>query len=570
MPPVVRLKRESMASSSTKHRLDDTASDLSRPAKRRKAPTWSEGNHATTFVEKDLVRYRVKILEHKIRVGKKGGHWYKVHFQGWRDSHDKWIAEADLDADDDTIPTGGRHEYDEEQLFVIEKIIDYRDIKVRGKKTREFFVKWDGYAPKFNTWEPEENLGGAHDMLERFKAKNDLLPPQPLKAKSAAPRGGRKSTSKSTPKAATKIISAKASIGEKSALSKNQPKASAKRKKRRDSAPPDGPLALGEVDMVFAGVSEEEALAARDFFPATESTSTSTAPETYTFVSSGPFGSGFYRRPANAPAMAVAAAMEAAAAAVDEVASVAPPDTEAGFTHGDDVESSPIDVLHAEDVCINGPAAELKRHKAALKGLAVSHKMQCGLSRGADPWVLSLTLLSTLLDTPASSAKLTWLRQELRALRAAVPHFRAVTLTHIAHRAERVASLGRSMGLVVFEVTPLHSAADVQQLVREFEAHSSVPRLLVATIRGVASEMAVSATRVYLMEPSTDPTAEVSAVRGIARDGSVEGQLVKRMCLRGSVEERIVELRTKYASGAAVLRHGRVAASDVHALLQPL
>ena len=35
----------------------------------------------------------------------------------------------------------------------------------------QFFVKWAGYEPKHNTWEPLEHLAGCEDMIADFKER---------------------------------------------------------------------------------------------------------------------------------------------------------------------------------------------------------------------------------------------------------------------------------------------------------------------------------------------------------------------------------------------------------------
>lgn len=53
--------------------------------------------------------------------------------------------------------------------YIVEYIEDTRIIK--GKKY--YFVKWEGYSSKDNTWEPKENLSGLEEMIEEFeKSRN--------------------------------------------------------------------------------------------------------------------------------------------------------------------------------------------------------------------------------------------------------------------------------------------------------------------------------------------------------------------------------------------------------------
>jgi hypothetical protein len=45
----------------------------------------------------------------------------------------------------------------DEEEYVVQEILKMR--MERGK--REFFIRWKGYDPSYNTWEPEVNLSGS-------------------------------------------------------------------------------------------------------------------------------------------------------------------------------------------------------------------------------------------------------------------------------------------------------------------------------------------------------------------------------------------------------------------------
>jgi len=46
--------------------------------------------------------------------------------------------------------------------FEVEAILDHRTNRLG---TTLFLIKWLGYDPKFNSWEPEENLVGSEELL---------------------------------------------------------------------------------------------------------------------------------------------------------------------------------------------------------------------------------------------------------------------------------------------------------------------------------------------------------------------------------------------------------------------
>ena len=58
----------------------------------------------------------------------------------------------------------------EEEEFQVEKILRS---ELRGGKIL-YFIKWKGYSDAENTWEPESNLVNCPELLEDFKARNDV------------------------------------------------------------------------------------------------------------------------------------------------------------------------------------------------------------------------------------------------------------------------------------------------------------------------------------------------------------------------------------------------------------
>lgn len=55
---------------------------------------------------------------------------------------------------------------DPEKEWEVEKIIDYAD----EKKGRVFRIRWKGFGPKFDTWEPQANLN-CDDIINKFLEK---------------------------------------------------------------------------------------------------------------------------------------------------------------------------------------------------------------------------------------------------------------------------------------------------------------------------------------------------------------------------------------------------------------
>ena len=61
-----------------------------------------------------------------------------------------------------------------EKLFIIEKIIDHKDVKSPGKKgtlKRSYPVRWKGYPSSEDSWEPENALKGKEPYKEYWRAQ---------------------------------------------------------------------------------------------------------------------------------------------------------------------------------------------------------------------------------------------------------------------------------------------------------------------------------------------------------------------------------------------------------------
>jgi len=63
-------------------------------------------------------------------------------------------------------------ESEEEEIFEVEKVVQMRWTK---KKGTEFRIKWVGYTPLNNTWEPKDNLTGCEEALEDFYEQHEFV-----------------------------------------------------------------------------------------------------------------------------------------------------------------------------------------------------------------------------------------------------------------------------------------------------------------------------------------------------------------------------------------------------------
>ena len=106
------------------------------------------------------------------------------------------------------IPTNGYVQEDDEEFFNVEDIVARRLKKRKRGESNvptcpedyyEYKVKWEGYGPEANTWEPYANVSHCNEHLDRLKeileAKKQQ---QPLKKTKRATAGQRKSTTRNS------------------------------------------------------------------------------------------------------------------------------------------------------------------------------------------------------------------------------------------------------------------------------------------------------------------------------------------------------------------------------------
>ena len=54
---------------------------------------------------------------------------------------------------------------DGEQEFEVEQVLDHRQ---EGKRSKSFLVRWTGYGPEHDTWEPEAALQNCKDRVQAY------------------------------------------------------------------------------------------------------------------------------------------------------------------------------------------------------------------------------------------------------------------------------------------------------------------------------------------------------------------------------------------------------------------
>jgi hypothetical protein len=86
--------------------------------------------------------------------------------------HFKYYKESPKHLSPRSIMLETRLKKPEKQEFVVEKIIAHRFEK-KGSVVK-YLVRWEGYGPQFDTWEPRQNLRNAPRILAEYQARHGL------------------------------------------------------------------------------------------------------------------------------------------------------------------------------------------------------------------------------------------------------------------------------------------------------------------------------------------------------------------------------------------------------------
>lgn len=72
--------------------------------------------------------------------------------------------------------TENEQETTEAGEYEVEAILSHRGLDKTTRYPKEYLIKWKGYAPKHNSWEPRDHLGAANEVLQKYL--EGLNPPQ--------------------------------------------------------------------------------------------------------------------------------------------------------------------------------------------------------------------------------------------------------------------------------------------------------------------------------------------------------------------------------------------------------
>ena len=143
--------------------------------KREDMPDWKVGTKVWLDLHNVKTKRPMKKLDSKHAgpfqiLAKISTHMYRLQLPvSMRGIHDVFHVSLLEKTHEDTFPQRRQPppppiEIDGEQVYEVADILDSRR---RGRKVH-YLVRWEGYGPEDDTWEPLEALSGAKELLEDF------------------------------------------------------------------------------------------------------------------------------------------------------------------------------------------------------------------------------------------------------------------------------------------------------------------------------------------------------------------------------------------------------------------
>jgi len=161
-------------------------------------------------------------------------------------------------------------------------------------------------------------------------------------------------------------------------------------------------------------------------------------------------------------------------------------------------------------------------------------------------------------DQAAGLTKIKTLVGELQELRVTEPSFRVVVFTQALAMHKFIVDALLRERMNAFEIKGSTKAKKRDEAIRKFQnGNDTSPAVFVITLRsGNVGITLTAASRVYLIEPSLDPAAEIQAAGRIHRLGQTKAVQVKRLVFRNSVESNIIDLHQEIATGRISISDG--------------
>ena len=160
------------------------------------------------------------------------------------------------------------------------------------------------------------------------------------------------------------------------------------------------------------------------------------------------------------------------------------------------------------------------------------------------------------------------LKQALIDLQSTEPHFQAVVFTRNINAHAGIVKMVQALGISTYQLTSGATMKQRHKSIREFQTPAAKPRVLVASMNiGSCGVTLTEANRVYLMEPSFDPAAEVQCAGRIHRLGQTQDVLVTRFLFVNSIDAATIQLHEKFKKNELVVEGGKVSRDGVNLLL---
>jgi len=155
-----------------------------------------------------------------------------------------------------------------------------------------------------------------------------------------------------------------------------------------------------------------------------------------------------------------------------------------------------------------------------------------------------------LVFNPNCLTKIKVLREELKKLRKQKPKTKVVIFTQYIPVHEACVQGLSNDGFQVFQFTGSTPACKRDEVIRKFQEKSSMSAVFIITLRsGNIGITLTAASRVYLLEPSLNPTAETQAAGRIDRLGQNKSVEVIRYVFKDSYEANILDLHREILEG---------------------
>lgn len=225
-----------------------------------------------------------------------------------------------------------------------------------------------------------------------------------------------------------------------------------------------------------------------------------------------------------------------------------------------------LPILQSKAVMLDMSAAERRQYDRSRQLDLSKSRIQTIREAGGTMMYLEMNLKATrdaAAGLDSKGTKMKALKQALVDLKASEPHFQVIIFTRSVAAHGDIVQMANALGVGTYQLTAKVSMAQRHASIREFQTPATCPRVCIASVNiGSVGVTLTAATRVYLMEPSIDPAAEVQCAGRIHRLGQTKDVLFTRFCFRNTIDEAIVKLHEKFAKNELTIDDDRKLSSE--------